>query len=71
MGDRPVLPDGHPGEDADLAHVQVFGQAAPLEMLMTPPRPDESWNDEPHRLGQYAWRLWQPLLEGAENVGAL
>ena len=64
-------PTGIPGEDADLAHVQVFGQAAPLEMLMTPPRPDESWNDEPHRLGQYAWRLWQPLLEGAENVGAL
>ncbi len=64
-------PTGIPGEDADLAHVQVFGQAAPLEVLTAPPRPDESWNDEPHRLGQYAWRVWQPLLDGAESVGAL
>ncbi|HSE07808.1 MAG TPA: exodeoxyribonuclease V subunit gamma [Nocardioidaceae bacterium] len=67
----PYSPTGIPGEDADLPHVQVFGHGAPLERLMTPPGPDESWNDEPHRLGQYAWRLWQPLLEGAENVGAL
>jgi exodeoxyribonuclease V gamma subunit len=64
-------PNGIPGEDADLAHVRVFGQAAPLDCLLTPPGPDESWNDEPHRLGQYAWRLWQPLLEGAETVGPL
>ena len=64
-------PTGVPGEDADLAHVQVFGQAASSASPAAPPRPDESWNDEPHRLGQYAWRLWQPLLEGAENVGAL
>ncbi|HEU4515203.1 MAG TPA: exodeoxyribonuclease V subunit gamma [Nocardioidaceae bacterium] len=64
-------PTGIPGEDDDLAHVRVFGQAAPLECLLTPPRPDETWNDEPHRLGQYAWRLWQPLLEGAERVGPL
>ena len=62
---------GIPGEDADLAHVQVFGQAAPFECLTEPPRADESWNDAPHRLGQYAWRLWQPLLEGAESVGHL
>jgi len=62
---------GIPGEDTDLAHVQVFGQAAPFESLTEPPRADESWNDAPHRLGQYAWRLWQPLLEGAESVGHL
>jgi exodeoxyribonuclease V gamma subunit len=64
-------PYGIPGEDADPAHVQVFGEAAPLDCLLTPPRPDESWNDEPHRLGRYAWRLWQPLLDGAEKVGPL
>jgi exodeoxyribonuclease V gamma subunit len=58
-----------PGEDADPAHVQVFGAHAPIDVLMTEPRPDEQWNSEPHRLGQYAWRLWQPLLEGAEQVG--
>ena len=64
-------PTGIPGEDADPAHVRVFGQSAPLDCLLSPPRPDETWNDEPHRLGLYAWRLWQPLLEGAENVGPL
>jgi exodeoxyribonuclease V gamma subunit len=64
-------PTGIPGEDADPAHVRAFGQGAPLACLLTPPRPDETWNDEPHRLGQYAWRLWQPLLEGAEKVGPL
>jgi exodeoxyribonuclease V gamma subunit len=62
---------GIPGEDADLAHIRAFGQDAPLECLLAPPRADETWNDEPHRLGQYAWRLWQPLLEGVENVGHL
>ncbi|MGH3330607.1 MAG: exodeoxyribonuclease V subunit gamma, partial [Nocardioidaceae bacterium] len=64
-------PTGIPGEDADPAHVQVYGEAAPLDCLLAEPRADEHWNDEPHRLGQYAWRLWQPLLEGAEKVGPL
>jgi exodeoxyribonuclease V gamma subunit len=64
-------PTGIPGEDADLAHVQVFGHAAPFSCLLQPPREDEHFNDEPHRLGQYAWRLWQPLLDGAERVGPL
>jgi exodeoxyribonuclease V gamma subunit len=60
-----------PGEDADPAHVQVFGEHAALECLLTEPREDECWNGERHRLGQYAWRLWQPLLDGAERVGHL
>ncbi len=64
-------PTGIPGEDADPAHVQVFGEHAPFECLLTPPRADEHWNDERHRLGQYARRLWQPLLDGAERVGHL
>ncbi|MFZ5847672.1 MAG: exodeoxyribonuclease V subunit gamma [Actinomycetota bacterium] len=62
---------GIPGEDADAAHVRAFGQDAPFECLLTAPRDDERWNDAPHRLGQYAWRLWQPLLEHAERVGPL
>ena len=47
------------------------GASAPIEALLTSPRADESWNDERHRLGQYAWRLWEPLLTGAEQVGPL
>ena len=59
---------GIPGEDADPAHVQVWGEHAPLDVLTTPPRDDEQWNDEPHRLGRLALRLWGPLLDGAERV---
>jgi exodeoxyribonuclease V gamma subunit len=62
---------GIPGEDADVSHVQVFGESAPIDVLLAEPRSDESWNDERHRLGQYAWRLWEPLLTGAEQVGPL
>ena len=64
-------PYGIPGEDADASHVQVFGESAPLDTLLGQPRSDEHWNDERHRLGQYAWRLWEPLLTGAEQVGPL
>ena len=62
---------GIQGEDADAAHVQVFGQAAPLACLLTSPRDDEQWNAEKHRFGQLAVRLWQPLLDGVERVGHL
>jgi exodeoxyribonuclease V gamma subunit len=51
--------------------VQAFGQGAPFDCLLEAPRADESWNEAPHRLGQYAWRLWQPLLEETESVGHL
>jgi exodeoxyribonuclease V gamma subunit len=64
-------PTGIPGEDVDPAHVQAFGEHAPLECLLTDPRSDEQWNGERHRLGQYAVRLWQPLLDGAEKVDHL
>ena len=64
-------PQGIPGEDADPAHVRAFGDRAPLGCLLADPRTDENWNDQTHRLGQYAVRLWQPLLEGAEKVGPL
>ncbi|HYO39782.1 MAG TPA: exodeoxyribonuclease V subunit gamma [Nocardioidaceae bacterium] len=64
-------PHGIKGEDADAAHVQVFGEGAPIQSLLTPPRVDEQWNTEPHRLGRLAVRLWEPLLSGAEKVGHL
>ena len=60
-----------PGEQDDPAHVRVHGDDAPLSVLTTPPRADEDFNDEPHRLGRYAWRVWGPLLTGGERVGPL
>lgn len=61
---------GARGEDADPAHVRVFGEHAPVEVLLGPPRPDEAWGSEPNRLGRLAWRVWGPLLE-REQVGPL
>jgi exodeoxyribonuclease V gamma subunit len=60
-----------PGEQDDFAHVRVYGDDAPLTVLTGPPRDDEAFNDEPHRLGQLAWRVWSPLLTGGEKVGPL
>jgi exodeoxyribonuclease V gamma subunit len=59
---------GIPGEDADPAHVQVWGEHAPYDVLTAPARDDERWSNAPHRLGQLALRLWGPLVDGAERV---
>jgi exodeoxyribonuclease V gamma subunit len=60
------------GEDADAWHVRAFGADAAYDVLVGVPRDDERWDaEERHRLGQYAWRLWGPLLTGAELVRAL
>ena len=67
----PFSPTGVPGEDADAAHVTVWGHGAPIDCLLGEPRADEAWNSERTRLGQYAVRLWQPLLDGAEKVDVL
>ncbi|CAN5676803.1 exodeoxyribonuclease V subunit gamma [soil metagenome] len=64
-------PYGIKGEEADPAHVQVYGEGAPIDCLLTTPRDDEQWNAEPYRLGQLALRLWLPLLDGVERVGHL
>jgi exodeoxyribonuclease V gamma subunit len=53
---------GPPGEQDDPANVAVYGPSAPFEVLRAPPRAGEHWCEAPHRLGQYAWRVWQPLL---------
>lgn len=63
--------DSIPGEQDDVAHVRAYGEDASLSVLTEPPRPDEDLNDQPHRLGQYAWAVWGPLLTGAEKVGPL
>jgi len=56
--------DQFPGEDADVAHLQVWGTAAPLDVLLRDgPAADEQWSGEPTRFGELARRLWTPLLE--------
>ncbi len=57
---------GIPGEAADAWHVRVHGPQAPLEVLLTDPRPGEDWNTAPHRLGRYALRVWEPVLAAQE-----
>lgn len=52
----------YPGEDADPAHTRVWGQHAPLEVLLGPPAAGEEVEGEDTRLGAFASRLWLPLL---------
>ncbi len=59
-----------PGEDQDPAHVRVYGRAAPPSVLTGPAAIGEDWNNQPHRLGRYAVRLWEPLLSRERVVGA-
>ena len=60
---------GFPKEDADTWHVRAFGEAADYALLAAPTRAGESG---PHRLGHYAWRLWQPLIDtGNEQIRGL
>ena len=60
---------GFPKEDADTWHVRAFGEAADYDLLAAPTRAGESG---PHRLGHFAWRLWQPLIDtGNEQVRGL
>ena len=48
-----------PGEDADAWHRRAFGEGASLDVLLQA------------GLADAAWRIWQPLLMGAEKVGPL
>ncbi|GAA1780531.1 exodeoxyribonuclease V subunit gamma [Nocardioides hankookensis] len=50
---------GIEGEDANPYHRRVYGPAAPVEVLLDA------------GLGEHAWRIWEPLLTGAERVGPL
>ncbi|MGB0101381.1 MAG: exodeoxyribonuclease V subunit gamma, partial [Nocardioides sp.] len=55
----PHHPFGIVGEDADAYHQRVFGSGARVEALLDA------------GLATYAWRIWEPLLTGAEKVGPL
>lgn len=55
-------PANFDGENADLAHVRVWGPNMPLKVLLEPTRPGEERQGEPTRLGAYAARVWEPML---------
>lgn len=50
---------GIEGEDADPYHRRAYGDDAPLSVLLDA------------GLAAHAWRVWAPLLTGAEKVGPL
>ncbi|HTY35311.1 exodeoxyribonuclease V subunit gamma [Mycobacterium sp.] len=58
-----------PGDDAERAHVRVWGERAPLAVLLGPPRPGEETPGEDTRLGALAARLWSPLLAAERHPG--
>jgi exodeoxyribonuclease V gamma subunit len=51
-----------PGENADAAHRYVWGENAPLDVLLGSPLPGEEYDGETTRLGALAMRLWAPVL---------
>ena len=51
-----------PGEDADPAHVRVWGPHPPLECLLADVPSEEILGEETTQLGVLAARLWGPLL---------
>ncbi|MDQ4055585.1 MAG: exodeoxyribonuclease V subunit gamma [Actinomycetota bacterium] len=50
---------GITNEDDDAYHQRVFGRSAPVEALVEA------------GMTHHAWRVWEPLLTGAERVGPL
>jgi exodeoxyribonuclease V gamma subunit len=55
----PFHPYGMSGEDADPWHVRAWGADAPLDVLLQA------------GLAEQSWRMWGPLVTGAELVRAL
>nr|WP_212755578.1 exodeoxyribonuclease V subunit gamma [Flexivirga aerilata] len=57
------------GEQEDEAQVLVRGGVVDFEQLQAErPLPEEAWNAATSRLGQYALRVWVPLLDGQRVV---
>ncbi|MFS3127495.1 exodeoxyribonuclease V subunit gamma [Nocardioides sp. Bht2] len=59
------------GDCDDASLRMVYGDKAELDVLLGPVRDDQPFAEAGHRLGQLAWRLWSPLLEGGERVMSL
>jgi exodeoxyribonuclease V gamma subunit len=60
--ERRWLSRTYDGENADPAHVRVWGADAALAVLLQPARPGEERPGEHTRLGAYAARVWEPML---------
>lgn len=60
----------YPGEQSDPAFVRVLGESAGLTETAGVPADDEQWTPGIRtRLGQFALRIWEPLLtSGAERA---
>jgi exodeoxyribonuclease V gamma subunit len=68
-GDNPVaaaerrwLSRSYDGENADPAHVRLWGPNASLNALLESARPGEERPGESRRLGAYAAVIWEPML---------
>ena len=57
-----------PGEQDDPAYLVAYGGRASFAEVKGTARRDERWNDASSRLGQYAVRLWEPLLARERTV---
>ncbi|NED97059.1 exodeoxyribonuclease V subunit gamma [Phytoactinopolyspora alkaliphila] len=56
-------PASYEGENADPAHMRVWGANTALEVLLKPASADEMRPGETTRLGAYAARVWGPMLD--------
>jgi exodeoxyribonuclease V gamma subunit len=63
--------DNFRGEDAEPAHVRIWGPRASLGALLGPPLPGEEVPGENTRLGALAARLWGPLLRSERSAREL
>jgi exodeoxyribonuclease V gamma subunit len=66
LAEKEWASDRFEAEQADPAHRLVWGDPAPFDVLLAEKATDEeqpvSWlDDEPHRFGALARRLWEPL----------
>ena len=60
---RKQLGDGREfGDFDDPEHLRVWGKAPLSKLLTLPPCPGEQYDDEPHRFGQLARQVFDPLL---------
>ncbi len=57
-----------PAEDAEPAHVRVWGANAPFETLLGPVPPGEEVEGEDTRFGALSARLWVPLLRSERAI---
>ena len=62
--EREWAPRSWEGENAEPAHVRVWGPRSSLDTLLAiPPRDGEDYPGERTRFGALSMRLWQPILE--------